>query len=182
MKKVFDPKRLDVKAFAEDAGQLAGEDRLGNHPRLLAETAGRGAETPLTWSAEGEMRNPCHVNPDIWLHLRADTVLSLTCQRCLAPVDMPVQVERSFRFVADEAVAMAEDDHSEEDLLALSRSFDLSELIEDELLMDLPVAPRHDVCPVPVTLAVADPDFDASATERLNPFAGLQGIKTRKAE
>lgn len=182
MKKEYDPRRLDVKAFAEEAGQLAGEDRLGSHPRLMAETAGLGADASLAWSASGEMRNPGHVRPEIWLHLAARAVLPLTCQRCLAPVEVAVQVERPFRFVQDEAVAMAEDDRSEEDLLALSRSFDLVELVEDELLMDLPVAPRHDVCPVPAKLAVADEDFEATAAEPENPFALLQRLKTRKAE
>jgi uncharacterized metal-binding protein YceD (DUF177 family) len=73
----------------------------------------------------------------------------MECQRCLTPVDVPLAVERSFRFVADEATAEALDDESEEDLLALSREFDLRELIEDELLMALPVVPRHDECPRP---------------------------------
>ncbi len=182
MKKEYDPRRLDVKAFAEEAGQLAGEDRLGSHPRLMAETGGLGADAPLAWSARGELRNPGHVHPEIWLHLSARAVLPLTCQRCLAPVEVAVQVERPFRFVQDEAIAMAEDDRSEEDLLALSRSFDLVELVEDELLMDLPVAPRHDVCPVPAKLAVADEDFDSTAAETENPFALLQRLKTRKAE
>jgi uncharacterized protein len=95
---------------------------------------------------------------------------------------MAVEVERPFRFVQDEAIAMAQDDQSEEDLLALSRSFDLIELIEDELLMDLPVAPRHDVCPVPVTLAVADADFEAAEQEKENPFAMLERLRTRKAD
>jgi uncharacterized protein len=182
MKKDFDPRRLDVKAFAESAAELAGEERLGDHPRMMAETAGRGADARLVWSASGEMRNPGHVHPDIWLHLEASTVLSLTCQRCLGPVDVPVSVGRSFRFVQDEAVAMAEDDSSEEDLLALSRSFDLLELVEDELLMDLPVAPRHEVCPVPVTLEVADEEFEAAQEPRENPFALLQRLKTPKAD
>lgn len=182
MKKEFDPRRLDVKAFAEDAGELSAEDRLGNHPRLLAETGGLGAETPLAWSAAGELRNPRHLHPEIWLELRASAVLPLTCQRCLTPVDVPVQVKRPFRFVADEIVAMAEDDRSEEDLLALSRSFDLVELVEDELLMDLPVAPRHEVCPMPVALEAADKDFEAAATQRENPFALLQRLKPGKAE
>jgi uncharacterized protein len=181
MKKEFDPRRLDVKAFAEATAELAGEERLGDHPRLMAETGGRGSDAALAWSVSGELRNPAHVHPEIWLHLEASSVLSLICQRCLAPVEVAVQVERPFRFVQDEAIAMAEDDSSEEDLLALSRSFDLMELIEDELLMDLPVAPRHEVCPVPVTLAVADEGFEEPA-ERENPFALLQRLKTRKAE
>jgi uncharacterized protein len=182
MKKVFDPRRLDVKAFAEEAGQLAGEDRLGNHPRLMAETAGRGADQRLGWSASGELRNPNHVHPEIWLRLKADALLPLTCQRCLGPVEVPVQVERPFRFVQDESIALAEDDQSEEDLLALSRSFDLIELVEDELLMDMPVAPRHEVCPVPVTLAVADEDFESEPAQRDNPFALLERLKSRKPE
>lgn len=182
MKKDFDPRRLDVKAFAEAAATLAGEERLGDHPRLMAETAGRGGDVSLAWSATGELRNPGHVHPEIWLHLEARTVLSLTCQRCLGPVTVAVAVERPFRFVQDEAVAMAQDDHSEEDLLALSRSFDLIELVEDELLMDLPVAPRHEVCPVPVQLAVADEGFETETAPRENPFALLQRLKARKAE
>ena len=60
------------------------------------------------------------------------------------PVDVPLDVERSFRFVADEATAEALDEECDEDLLALGREFDLRELIEDELLMALPVVPRHE--------------------------------------
>ena len=62
----------------------------------------------------------------------------------------------------------------------LSRSFDLLELVEDELLMAMPVVPRHDQCPAPVKLAVADDAFDAPAAGRPNPFAALQGLKTDK--
>ena len=181
MTKVFDPRRLDVKSFAEEAGQLAGQDRLGTHVRLMTETADRGADLPLDWSATGELRNPGHLHPEIWLLLEARAVLPLNCQRCLGSVDVAVEVARPFRFVADEDVAMAQDDASEEDLLALSRSFDLIELIEDELLMDMPVAPRHAVCPEPVKLAVADADFDVAATERVNPFSLLQQFRSGKS-
>lgn len=180
MKKVFDPRRLDVKAFAADAGSLAGDERLGTHPRLMTETEGRGAESSLTWSASGELCNPEHVHPEVWLRLQASAVLPLTCQRCLGLVEVTVAVDRPFRFVADESTALAQDDASEEDLLALSRTFDLVELIEDELLMDLPVAPRHEVCPEPVKVAVADEGFEAEPAERENPFALLQRLKSGK--
>lgn len=180
MTKEFAARRLDVKAFAEEGGQLAGEEAVGQHARLLAETAGRGADLPVTWSATGEMRDPDHVHPGVWLHLQASTVLLLTCQRCLDIVDVAVSTDRSFRFVADENTAAAQDDQSEEDLLALSRSFDLMELIDDELLMEMPVAPRHGICPEPVKMATADAGFDAAAAEHPNPFALLQKLKTGK--
>lgn len=181
MKKEFAARRLDIRAFAEDGAALAGAEALDQHPRLLAETAGRGAGTPVAWTARGELRNPRHLHPEVWLHLQAHAALPLTCQRCLAPVEVPVAVDRSFRFVADEATAAAQDDESEEDVLVLSRAFDLLGLVEDELLMEMPVAPRHEVCPQPMKLAAADEDFEQAGAQRPNPFAQLEKLKSGKS-
>jgi len=181
MSREFAARRLDVKGFAEDGRAISGEQPVQKHERLMAETQGRGGESPVTWSATGELRNPGHVHPEVWLHLKANAVLSLTCQRCLGPVEVAVAVERSFRFVPDEDMAAAQDEESEEDVLALSRSFDLVELVEDELLMELPLAPRHEVCPEPVKLAVADEEFEASSSARENPFAMLGKLRIRKS-
>jgi uncharacterized protein len=126
------------------------------------------------------MLNPQHVNPQVWVHLEAQATLPLVCQRCLHPVEVPLLVNRSFRFVADEATAAAEDDTAEEDLLALSRSFDLKELVEDELLMEVPVAPFHEVCPEPVKMSAADPEFEQATERREHPFAALSRLKTGK--
>ncbi len=93
------------------------------------------------------------------------------------PVDVPLDVERSFRFVADEATAEALDEECDEDLLALSREFDLRELIEDELLMALPVVPRHEECPTSVPLASSDDDFEVANSEKPNPFAALAALR-----
>jgi uncharacterized protein len=49
----------------------------------------------------------------------------------------------------------------------------LRELIEDELLMALPVVPRHDECPTSVPLASSDDDFEVASAEKPNPFAAL---------
>jgi uncharacterized protein len=106
----------------------------------------------------------------------------MVCQRCLGPVDVPLQVDQWFRFVADEATAEALDDEVEEDLLALSREFDLHELIEDELLMALPLVPRHDECPDPVQLSTSDEDFDSASAERPNPFAALASLRVGKKD
>ena len=78
-------------------------------------------------------------------------------------------------------ILVAEDDEAEEDLLALSREFDLLELLEDELLMDMPVAPRHESCPVPVKLSSADPAYHLAEAERQHPFAVLGRLKADKS-
>jgi len=180
MAKDFDPHRLDIRRFAEEGAQLEASAGVPGFARLRAETPDPDHAQPVHWHAQGEIVNPNHVQPQVWLHLQADTQLPLVCQRCLLPVDVPVAVDRSFRFVDDEATAAAQDDEAEEDLLVLSRSFDLLELVEDELLMELPVAPRHEVCPEPVKMSAADPGFDVAAPEKEHPFAVLGRLKTGK--
>jgi uncharacterized protein len=113
--------------------------------------------------------------------LTADVSLPLMCQRCLRLVDIVVDVNRSFRFVDSEAAAEAQDADAEEDVLALSPDFSLSELIEDEVLMALPVVPRHDACPVEVKLDVADPEFELASAEKRNPFAVLAKLQGSKS-
>lgn len=176
MAKDFDPQRLDIQRFAEAGAELRGSDALADFPRLARETEGE-AQREVRWHARGELLNPRHVQPQVWVHLEAGASLPLLCQRCLTPVEVPLAVERSFRFVADEATAAAEDDEAEEDLLALSHSFDLRELVEDELLMEVPVAPMHETCPVPVKMSVVDPGFEAAEAEKEHPFAVLGKLK-----
>lgn len=175
MTRQFTPQRLDVRAFAEDAAELSGAEPMAAFRRLADEARAAIQDREVTWSAEGELRNPGHVQPEVWLHLQADAMLPMTCQRCLEPVDVRLEVDRSFRFVADEATAAAEDDEAEEDLLAISRAFDLPGLIEDELLMEVPVVPRHAVCPHEVPLSTADEAFAEAAPQ--HPFAVLKVLK-----
>ena len=80
MSREFEVRRLNVKSFAEGGAAISGEQPVQEYERLMAETQGRGGELPVTWSAAGELRNPGHVQPEVWVHLKADTVLSLTCQ------------------------------------------------------------------------------------------------------
>lgn len=180
MKKAFDPRRLDVRRFAEDGASLGGEEQVGAFARLAAETEGRGLDLPVRWSAQGEMRDVGR-RSSAWIHLEGEASLPLICQRCLAPVDIKVGVDRWFRFVSDEETAAAEDDESEEDVLVESRSFDLVELLEDELLMDLPVAPRHVICPVLPQFTSGEEEFQAAQAKRENPFQVLAKLKPGKS-
>jgi uncharacterized protein len=180
MTKEFSPQRLDVKAFAQAGGHLSGHDSLLKYERLAQEAKGLHPDLIVDWQADGEVRTTHGIGGQIWLRLAVRATFPMTCQRCLAPVDVPLEVDREFRFVADEATAEALDDESEEDLLALSREFDLRELIEDELLMALPLVPRHEECPAPVRMASSDEDFEEASAEKPNPFAALASLKTGK--
>jgi len=46
--------------------------------------------------------------------------------------------------------------------------------------MEVPVAPRHETCPVPVKMSAVDADFEPAGAEKENPFAVLGRLKTGK--
>jgi uncharacterized protein len=151
MKKNWDPFRLDVRAFARESATLSGTTSLPDMPRLAAEqnapTDGPGTE--VSWALTGynkDLRGGAH---QTWLHVAAQAHLGLVCQRCLETMTQPLVVDRSFRFVSNEQAADAEDDQAEEDLLVASLAFDAMTLIEDELILALPLVPRHDDCQPP---------------------------------
>ncbi len=181
MKHAFEATHLNIAAFAQSQGTHAGEERLSRFDRLMEQSQGLGGETFVTYSVQGEMRPDAAGSDEPWLHLSAQATLSLICQRCMAPVDEVISFERDFRFVASEALAEVEDEESEEDVLVLSKSFNLLELIEDELLMSTPLVPKHAVCPQPVKLQAADPAFVEAPQEKPNPFAMLQQLKKKDA-
>lgn len=181
MKHDYDAEHLNIAAFARASGAWDGEARLAQFARLMEETRGQGGDMAVRYVVRGEMRGGGAGVEEAWLHLAAQAVLPLTCQRCLGSVEVPVAFEREFRFVATEELAAVEDEESEEDVLVLSRDFNVLALVEDELLMELPVAPKHSVCPVPVKLQAADPNFVDEPTEKPNPFAVLQQLKKKGA-
>jgi len=182
-KMAWNADRLDVRAFAQADAHLQVDDPLTRFERLSGEQHGMADQAPaqrVRWRAQGELRpHATGGAPAVWLHLRADAAVSLTCQRCLGPVEVPLTVDRWFRFVVDEATASAEDDDCDEDVLALEPRPSLYELLEDELLMELPLVPMHETCPVPVVMQVADPAVAATdeEPERKNPFAELARLK-----
>ncbi|MEJ7686840.1 MAG: DUF177 domain-containing protein [Variovorax sp.] len=173
------PDRMDVSSFAQEASNLSGNEPIPAWPRLSAELVDPAPDASVHWEAAGVARPGSSGAQEPWLHLRAGTRVPLVCQRCLSPVEIDLQVDRWFRFAADEATAAAEDEESEEDVLVSSREFDLHALIEDELLMEVPVTPRHVVCPQPVQLSAFDPDFEAAEAAKPNPFAVLRTLRSR---
>lgn len=179
MTKEFSPRRLDVKAFAQAGASLRGHESLLNYERLAHEAQGLHPDLLVDWQAQGALHEHGG-QPQVWLQLQAQATFPMHCQRCMAPVDVPLVVAQDFRFVADEATAEAEDEDSDEDLLVLSREFDLHALIEDELLMALPMVPMHDECPQPVPLAAGEAEFEQANTQKTNPFAALAQLQAEK--
>ncbi len=179
-----DPLRLDMAAFAADAASQSGL-WPGSTLTRLAESQTPPQDLALAdvaWQAQGERLAQAAGEPEIWLTLQVQARVWLTCQRCLQPMTVPLALDQRLRFVQGESQAEALDAESEDDVLALSRWMDLRELAEDELLLALPLVPRHETCPLPLPVAIGLESDDADAPDqgfdKPNPFAALRALKT----
>ncbi len=189
MSNITNLSRIDVASMARAAGAAQGDQAAfgvdtgagGGLSRLAAESCVSGGLHGVSWRLQAEMRAGTGSSPQPWLRTEAEAVLPMVCQRCLEPVESLLVVDRWFRFVADEATASAEDDVSEEDVLVLEPRMDVGALIEDELLMAMPLVPMHGECPVPVPMVVADPDFEDAEPSRPHPFANLTQAKVPRS-
>jgi uncharacterized protein len=107
-----------------------------------------------------------------------DAVLTVVCQRCMGPMRLPVHGAFQLAVVKGETEADSLPDDYDA-LLLEGDTLQLASVIEDELLLALPVAPLHppEECGVdPGKWAAEDTEPDA-ASERDNPFAVLAGLK-----
>lgn len=125
------------------------------------------------------------------LEVHARTVATLVCQRCLQPLHLPLSSTSRVGLV----VSMEQADRlpaEVEPVWAEGRKVDLGELVEEELLLALPLVPMHDrddpQCVVVEEITAAEqraaPDQDGDAPEVVQkPFAELgELLKRRKVK
>lgn len=152
--------------------------RAGQLPRLC-EAVARGPQVqdrPL--DAEIAFGKGVEARPVV--QIRVHGVLQLVCQRCLAPVGWPVDVDVALTAVASEAQAAELADPFDSILLDEEGGLLLRTAVEDEILAALPLVPRHAeeaVCGKPGF--GADDSAGAAVTTVNRPFAGLEMLMGR---
>lgn len=180
MKKELNPKKIDVAQLAHSAESLSGTTPIGDMARLWGDLALVPRENDhgygVQWVAKGYTEGD-GTKLQIWLAVQATATVPQICQRCLNLMDFPIEFEHHYRFVATEREAEQQDELVEEDLLVLTKSLDLIEVIEDELLMAMPPIPVHDHCPVSLPHQSIDPDY-VELAQRPNTFGALAGLKS----
>jgi len=178
MKERFDPRAIELLAFCRSGDTLQGEWPQAGMARLAGSLAAAAPDAPaVRWLASGQLHAVAGGEAEVWLHLTASTTVQLQCQRCLQNVTQALQIDRRFRFVRGEAAAARLDEASEEDVLELPPRLDLHALTEDELILALPLVPRHERCPTPLPLR-DDTNVPAEAPAP-NPFAALAALRRR---
>lgn len=173
------PTRLDLRRMA-DAGVEVDGALPGSALARLAQDVVR-LPTQVAWSARADWQAVAGAAPQLRLRLQCTAPVALICQRCLQAMDLTLEVDRRFRFVRDEAEAERLDEDSEDDMLVLPPrgTLDLAALVEDELILMLPLVPRHERCPHPLA---AGQDVAAESTPKPRPFEILAALKGKMVE
>jgi uncharacterized protein len=147
--------------------RFEGKMPLAAMPRLKASLA----------SARGDVQFELEFGKDefgiAFVHVRANAALPLTCQRTLDVFDLPVAIDTRLGLITTEADE-AGLPPGYEPLLMTDGSLRPVDVVEDELILALPVVPVK-----PGSEHVEQTWGDGAeepAEERPNPFAGLKTI------
>jgi uncharacterized protein len=157
---------IDSLEFARRHESIFGRLQLGTLPRLAEVLS--DASGSLDYEVSGET-----AGGEAFLTVKLDGSLSLVCQRCLGPLAFALSVRSRMMLVEpgtpwpeDGQIGGLEDETC--DAIEVSRELDLAPLLEEEILLALPIAPRHEHCKPPVA---------KTASEEASPFAQLARLK-----
>lgn len=159
---------IDAFDFCRLHEHREGEMAVADLPRLVMETA--DASGALRWSLQGGSN--LHGHPQ--LTVTATGSVQLICQRCLTPfaftidsksvlilADNEARADEIDAFLADETV----------EVIVGSRAMDIAGLIEDDALLALPLAPKHETCPDQLASTAQ------AAAGIVSPFSKLKDLK-----
>lgn len=160
------PRWVAARKFSARGQCLSGTVDVRELPRLMDAVLGANApvRVALTFVEED--------GPEI--HGRVEARVTLTCERCLEPMEVAL--------VANPALGLVRSDSEEAELperldpcLLPGEELDLFDLVEDELLLALPIVARHQEECRPLL-----PLEPAAADAAENPFRVLERLKPHR--
>ncbi|OGB22817.1 MAG: DNA-binding protein [Burkholderiales bacterium RIFCSPLOWO2_02_FULL_57_36] len=159
---------IDIFEFCRLKEKREGEVAVADLNRLAGEAADESGM--LRWSLQGgSNKTGCQQ-----LMLTVSGPVHLRCQRCLTSFAFSIESESTLVLAADEKSADEIDrllDDESIEVIVGSREFDILRLIEDEALLALPLAPKHEVCPDSAALDALE------GVKKDSPFSVLKNLK-----
>jgi len=129
---------IDSLEFARTGQTVRGSLPIRELARLkdsLADTLG---------TVEFELKGGCDARGRPVLTLGVRGMLHLQCQRCMRTLDYPLQVLNTLLLVTAGEVAASKLDEEEAEWIEASRELEIAAVVEDEIILGLPYAPRHE--------------------------------------
>jgi uncharacterized protein len=169
------PQIVHPGRLAESGAALRGSLPLNSMTRL----AGYLNDTEGEVNVELEFGIDEHKVRYVQGRLRAS--LQLVCQRCLQPLAYPLEIDVALGLSPSEAAAGSLPGHYEPVVVEEPR-LDLGKLVEDELLLALPIVPMHapDACRFHRQLIDTPESGRTAQQETRRPFAGLGELLREK--
>jgi uncharacterized protein len=165
------PPFLDLGQAARLDLRFSGALAVSSLPRLVSALAADSGQ------AEVELQAAPEVGGRILVSGRIRAPLQMICQRCLESVTLEVQAEPRLAWVKSDAEMEALSPEYDP-LLSANGRVEIAGLVEDELLLALPLAPRHaDGACRETRKAVAHSAPALEEDDRKNPFADLAKLK-----
>ena len=165
--------RFDAFDLAARGERLAGEVDVARRSRIVDRLAPMRASAPIVWQIVGghdALARPL-------LTVTTEGSLPLECQRCLQPFDWALAQRSELLLARDESELEALDAGDTEVLMAAG-PLDAMTVVEDEILLALPFAPRHaeGSCAASPELSAGSADAK-TAPGMTSPFARLAALK-----
>ncbi len=167
------PVHIDPIRFAETGRELQGRVSFSEMERLsamLMESDGE-AQVELSFGVDHEgirfMQG----------RITADVVIQ--CQRCLGPLSLSISAELMLGVVSERDPRELPSYY--EPLPVGHEPIFLRDIIEDELILSLPIVPKHaeGQCPNELRAEAGDDEKDSGGVAEGNPFAALAGLKRK---
>lgn len=164
------PQTVQPLRLAETGAVLHGSLGLGGMTRLATYLHDTDGKVDVDLGFDIDEAGTRYVRG----HLRA--VLHLVCQRCLQSFDHPMDVGVSLGFARSEGSASGLPERYEP-LVLEDDSVDLAQLVEDELILALPIVPAHEPQDCPADAVAARPAAQEEAEDgKRRPFEGLADL------
>jgi uncharacterized protein len=136
--------RFDAFRLSAREERIAGSLDARELDNVADELAPGDDPVPIAWSIEG--RRNAEGRPSLAIDVTGS--VPLVCQRCLRRLDWPVEQATEVLLAGNERELAALDTESEVEVILAEAPLDAEALVEDELVLSLPFAPRHQgACP-----------------------------------
>ncbi|MDA8093921.1 MAG: YceD family protein [Betaproteobacteria bacterium] len=146
---------IDAMEFARNRRALHGKIPVAQLERLSEVVAGDDAV--VEYSVSGGVDDDGR--PALDLELRA--VLPLVCQRCLEPFDFALDRRSRLLLAKDETQYNALDRDEAVEVILAERRLRVDRLVEDEILLSLPMAPMHPLSQCAAAQWIGEPEAKA---------------------
>lgn len=172
------PNTIDPRRYAEKRRLLSGELPVKEFSRLassLIEPEGR-VHFNLDFDLDEEKRRIVSGT--------ASSCLKVECQRCLSPMPIELKAEINLAIVKDEATAKLLPKRYDPLVLAVGDEVSIVDLLEDELLLELPLFAMHesDQCDSAspyLEKAEVKSGQQESSVKKESPFSVLSQLKKK---